>query len=274
MKGRTLNNMESGRRTEELDLTPILRNLADQRGTPKAKHRLANDEITRLFLTAGISALSTHLGAATGSLVLQEARRIDSEQGTHLAPNDAKFRDRWPHIEKYQADLLSYCLAWQHWSLHLNDEAALKKQLSQSPSFYDAVQEVTYHDLEYTLDQDSSKASFLISLSASSDPETRRAIRETNQELRGQWERLCTHIYDQKQASLRPETTIRQLAELLVILADGIAFRALSDEDSGLIDRDKRASLFGIGAAALLAGLTDPGDGKSLKETLDDMGRN
>lgn len=266
-----MNNPESSR-NGKLDLTPILRNLTERRGSPEAQRRLANDDVTQLFLTAGVNVLSTHGGTVSGSKVLKEAAKIDTQQGTHLAPNDAKFRDRWPFIRKYQADLLSYCLALHHWSLHRDEENQLKEHLSQAPSFYDAVQEVTYHDLEYTLDRESSKATFRISLSASSNPETKKAIRETNLDLRGQWERVCGHIYEQKEISLRPGTTMNQLAELLVILADGIAFRALCDEESGLIDRDNRESLFGIGAAALLAGLTDPGDGKALKQMLDDLG--
>lgn len=265
--------MESGRNDID-DLTPILRNLAGQRGTPEAQKRLANDPVTRLFLDAGVRVLASHAGAASGPLVLREAARIDEERNANLTPNDAKFRDRWPFIKKFQADLLSFCLAQYHWSLHLTDESGITKQLTEPSSFYDAVQNVSYHDLAHKLDQGVSHAAVLASLAAGNDPESNKAIRETNLDLRAKWESVCTQVYDQREMSLRPGLTFEQLADLLVILADGIAFRALSDKGSGLIDRDRRDSLFGIGAAALFAGLADPGDGKTLKMMLDKLGEN
>lgn len=263
--------MESGG-NGELDLTPILRNLAGQRGTPEAQKRLANDPTTRLFLDAGVTVLSSHAGTISGPLVLKEAARLDKERRTYLAPNDAKFRDRWPFIKKFQADLLSFCLAQYHWSLHLTDESRITKELAEPASFYDAVQNVSYHDLSHKLDQGVSRAAVLASLAAGNDPESSQAIRETNLELRAKWESVCTQVYGQRGMRLRPGSAFEQLADLLVILADGIAFRALPDKDSGLIDRDRRASLFGVGAAALFAGLADQGDGKSLKQVLDDLG--
>lgn len=253
-------------------MTPVLRNLAGQRKHPEAKRKLANHPVTRLFLKAGVSIYSAgpmHMGAVTKPRILAEAQRIDEQQGTNHTPNEAKFRDRWRYIDEYRADLFSYCLSLQHWSLHVEDADDLHARLSRGPSLYDAIQNVAYQDLRYILENDFSKIPFLIALSVHHDPVARKAIKTTNLELRRIWGRLCGAVLDTRGLRLRPGRTMDELADLLVILADGIAFRLLADEDCGLIDHDERGSLLGKGAAALVAGFIDPGDGKPLKEILD-----
>lgn len=268
-----MNPMESGR-DEERDLTQVLIYLAGQRKTDEAKRNLANHPVTRIFLTAGVSIFSDdpmHLGAVTKPRVLEKAEEIDHAAGTSLNPNEAKFRDRWPFIDDYRADLLAYCLSWKHWSMHLEEDGHLHEQLNHEPGFYHAIQNVAYHDLETILSHEFSKIPFLMALSANHDQTVREAVSATNRDLRALWGRLCTEVMTRRGLRLRPGVTVEEVADLLVILSDGVALRALSDSSSGVIDHDKHESLLGKGAAALIAGFHDPGDGLSLQETVDGM---
>lgn len=254
------------------DLTSVLRRLTEQRKTESAKQRLANHPATRLFLQAGINVLSSdpsHMGAVTKPRILEEAEKLDSRHQPPLDPSDAKFRDRWPYIDDYQADLLYYCLSWQHWSLRIDDVGRFHSKLSREPGFYNAIQTVAYHDLLCVLQDEFNKISFLLSLSASNDPVIKAAVQKTDLDVRRLWRGLCSDVIKQRGLRLRPGLAISELADLLMALADGIAVHILADENCGMIDHDKRESLLGTGAAAIVAGFLDPGDGKSLQRVLD-----
>jgi hypothetical protein len=260
---------------ERRDLTQVLVFLAGQRKTAEAKHNLANHPVTLIFLKAGVSIFSDdpmHLGAVTKPRVLEKAEQIDCEDATSLKPNEAKFRDRWPFIDDYRADLLSYCLSWKHWSLHLKEDGDFHEQLNHAPGFYEAIQNVAFHDLETILRHEFSKIPFLMALSANHDPAVRNAVSATNQDLRALWGSLCTQVMIKRGLRLRPGITVEEVADLLIILSDGVALRVLSDSGNGVIDHNYYGSLLGKGAAALVAGFLDPGDGRSLRATLDWMG--
>jgi hypothetical protein len=67
---------------------------------------------------------------------------------------------------------------------------------------------------------------------------------------------------------LRPGVTINDVAEILSALSMGISLRIASDDDADLIDDERKQSLLGTAALAVLASCIDPGDGQSLEEVI------
>lgn len=267
-----MNHAEPDGGHEEHDLTPVLSKLTAQRGTSEAQHRLANDPATRLFLRAGVSILSEdpmHMTAITTPRIVREAKKVAADLPNNPMPSPAKFRDRWPFMDLYRADLFSYC-RWLR-TLSLSPDTELNDQLSAATGFYDTIQRIAFRDLESVLRDEFNKIPFLIALSPGNDQVAKDSVHQTNEDIRRVWEGLCTEVLARRGLRLRPGTTVQEVADLLISLSDGIALHALSQETSALIDRDRHESLFGTGAAALIVGFLDPGDGQSLQAALDGL---
>lgn len=275
------------------DLSLVLRRLMSRssstRKTPEARKRLANDEHTRAFLEAGLSLIAQQLDAADESQSeegdgetqrpffewLSRKKVIQQAVGANesLVPTDGMFRDRWPYQEDYIEDLLAYSLWDRHWSPHVTTALGARDTLTSELDFVKAIHEVAYQDLCVLLDGPAYKISLIAAATAGGDPLIRDAIAANYRMVGPLWGELYAATFKARGLRLRPGVLLEDLTDMLTALVDGLGIRLLAEDNSRLIDHERRESLLGKAALALAVACIDAGDGLSIEELVRIMGR-
>lgn len=258
----------------KIDLSGIVTNL--NRTRARSRTKLANDELTRAFLDAALSL--------TEDLFSAPAKDADEERPTmsylskpkiigrvrrdsmHLAPTEAKFRDRWAGHQNFLADFISYALTARHWSLHIALAKRSENLLTSGQDFSKSVHEIAYADLMLVLDLPAYRFQLLAVASSAADSVASKALSSMYETLAKAWAQLYVKVFDHYGVRFRPGVSVEAFNIILQSTAEGLGMRLVSGVNESILNHEDKSSLLGTAAMALMIGFLDFGDGMSIEE--------
>lgn len=275
----------------EEDLARVLRNLMKGGGGAKrsreARQRLANDQLTRAYLEAGMRLIAEQLKVAQSQppvehtdedvlsffqwlarqKVLDEAERQDPA----LRPSEGTFRHRWEFQPDYIGDLLAYALSVERWTGHTSFAEDSRTTLIDGEDFARSIHEIAYRDICALVENPAHQITILASVAATRDPRSGQILGETYRFINEAWESLYETTLLARGLKLRKGISMTDFGDILAALADGISMRQLADPNVSFIDHQRRESLLGKAALAVAAACIDIGDGMTLEELINVM---
>jgi hypothetical protein len=256
---------------------------------PNAQKRLAKDIVTIAYLDAGRRLVERSLlqpTMADGSYAFldwltRESVCAEVGRGPNPLPrqaSDGSFRDRWRSKGDYLADLVAY-LNWNlHWEPHKRlAYEVMSRLLDPDTPLATAVEEAAYEDLSLMTDSEHRSArltQLALQPLAVGNAKVRAAASSLYADVLQAWGQTYEHFLDGRSMRLRPGTSLNELAIILTAVADGLAMRALVEGTSNVMDAETRTSLLGTAAFALLLACLDQGDGRSMRELVNELGQN
>jgi hypothetical protein len=273
------------------DLSLVLKRLMSResstRRTRESRQRLANHPLTEEYLKAGLELIAEQFEASADESgddeepwsspseflswisvqkVIDKATSAGRQRG-----NQGTFNDRWPYRDYYIEDLLSYSLWSVHWSSNVSIAAKSADQLAAGIDLVSAVHEAAYLVSRVKIENPVSR--FFIIAAAISDryPELKEPLARTYREVDEQWIIIYREMLAGRNLKLRPDVTIRDLADTFSALAAGLAIHAVFDPDLDFTDDDRRQSFLGKAVLAVLAGCIDTGDGRSVTDLVQEL---
>ena len=262
------------------DLSPVLRRLVTRRRTREAQRRLANDQLTREYLEAGLRLTAQQMTAQPGpeasdevddarpffdwlskNMVIDEVARSGVMMGS-----DGSFRDRWEFRGDYIEDLIAYSL----WARHATVSARIAIELldlgTKSADFVHAIHLASYKSLIASMESAGFNVSIIGAATAARNDTARESTAETYRVVTESWHALYKATLEARGLQLRPGISLYEITWLLTAVADGLQLRLIADPRTKLIDHDRRESLLGKAVLAVIAACVDSGDGLSLEE--------
>jgi hypothetical protein len=273
------------------DFSGVLRDL--NRITLRGRGNLANDPVTAAFVAAADRLIQRHLGPRPahpdaedlepGGRLLQgflSQRQVVAEmcQGPHPFPREgnlASLRDRWKRHSHFIADVTRFCLWEAHYpGAHQDEIAGVTDDIISGPDPVRAIRRLGYWDVKRLLSTPMFRFGLMAGAQAECDKAIREAIAGHHRDNGREWRRYCDEFLDARGLRVRPGISPDDCVTLLTALADGLTLRALADPGPGtgtarIIDHEKRFSLLGTGALALIAGCVEPSgsaDGLTLEQ--------
>jgi hypothetical protein len=268
------------------DLSPILRNLMRGGGrsakSRDARRRLANDKLTRTYLDAGLRLLIDQLARRPQSAaeddgddetspffrwlarqgVLDEAERAAST----AMPSEGTFRHRWEFQSDYIYDLLAYALYCQGWIGPTVFSHEATARIAASAKLSEEIHWITYRDT-CSFKENPAYRLALLAAAATAQHSQAAAVISEMYKLRGAARKIFLRtIIESREMEIRPDVSVHEISDILQALVDGISMRMAADPDASLVDHERRQSLLGKAALAIIAACVDSGDGLTLEE--------
>lgn len=264
------------------DLSDVVRNV--HRRTEFMRRRLANHPLTRAYLEAGVRLLNREFAAPAEptdgfgrplSTLTRENVIAEVANGPAELPQVGtvgSFRDRWAYFPDYLSDLARYTLRTPRWSPQprLSDQATLA--LSDQ-DFVAALEEIAYRNMAMVAGSASTalRFRFLLTALTEHDEQVHEATTAVYRDVTERWAGMCDAVLAARGLTLRPGLTSEDVTVILTALTEGLAMRAAGDHATPVLDDEKRRSILGVAAMALIAGCVDTGDGRSLTEVVTDL---
>ncbi len=145
--------------------------------------------------------------------------------------------------------------------------------LTTGADFVQAVHEASYWSCRAQLSSTSSRVWLIASAVCERYPAMKTAMGKVHRQLNDSWLPVYEAAITGRGLRLRPGVTISDIAEILSALSMGISLRIATDDNAELIDDERRQSLLGTAALAVLASCIDAGDGQSLEEIIRELVR-
>lgn len=264
------------------DLGDVLRHL--NRHTRRAQRQLANNPLTRAYLEAGMRLLAEEFSGQPAeederphprSFLWMSREQVIKEvaHGPEELPhqgNPGSLRDRWPYFSDYLGDLVLYALRLNGLGVHTE----LARQAADAiggDKLSTVTHETAYRDLALTLDDTATRFQFFVTAFADHDPVVATALSAVYREVTESWRVVYDEIFDARGLTLRPGLSFDDFTVILTAVAEGLALRMIGDRAASVLDHERRRSLLGTAALALMIAFVDPGDGETLEETADRM---
>ncbi|MEV5703649.1 hypothetical protein [Actinoallomurus sp. NPDC052274] len=276
------------------DLSQVLRRL--DRRTPFSRNRLANDPVTAAYLAAGMRLIERYLGPAAQraysdpedpnslerpTLSFLSQRAVAAEVANNPDPfpqigTVSTLRSTWKSHSDFIADLLRFGLWTGYHENHCVTTECIDviEQIIDGPHFVRAVHRLSYWDLTTLIDRPRFRLELIATAAAEGDEVIQNAMAENYQELLAQWKEVFAETLSARGLRLRGGVTLDDLVSIMAAVTEGIAFRALADPHSGVIDHARQRSLLGTASLALIRGCverTDDTDGLSLEQAVTAM---
>ena len=262
------------------DLGEVLRHL--NRHTRRGQRQLANHPLTRAYLEAGMRLVAEEFfGQPAGedeepqrrSFLWMSREQVIKEvaRGPEELPqqgNPGSLRDRWPYFSDYLGDLILYALRIDGLRVHTD----LAKQAAEAigdNKLSTVAHEIAYRDLALDIDETATRFQFFVTAFADHDPVVAKALSAVYREVTESWRVVYDGLVEARGATLRPGLSFDDFAVILTAVAEGLALRAIGDRATPVLDHERRRSLLGTAALALMIAFVDPGDGDTLEETAD-----
>jgi hypothetical protein len=264
------------------DLSGVLKRL--DRRNPESRARLANDLVTKALLCAAMRLLERHLGPGAErhlmdaddersidrpalAFLTQQAVAEELTQNPDPLPKRGDthlLRDRWATKSDFIADVLRFCLWSRHYVGRYEEQIAEEaERLIVGPDFVAAIHSVCYMDLCTLIDMPMYRLQLIASAWAEGDPVIRQAAADNYAEVNAVWQPIHKQAIEAHGLALREGLTFDDIAYILSAVAEGLALRSLADPEARVFDHEKRTSLFGTAALALVAGCTEPAESPS-----------
>jgi hypothetical protein len=265
------------------DLSPVLRNL--NRRTRPFRVRLANDPVTAAYLAAGMRLLARHLGPGGGTgadgrrplLGFLSQRAVTAEVANNPRPfarraTVSAMRDRWKSQSEFVADLINFAVWRENYRPGYREQRDVNtERLVHGPDFVRAVHETAYQHTAEGIEMPSVRLGLALMTASEGDTEVREAISAMYEDYLGSWKKLYADVMRERGLRLRPGLTLDDLANALSAATDGMTLRAIGDPGAGVLDDEKRRSLMGTVALAVIHAFLerdDDADGLTLEQAV------
>ncbi|ONH29558.1 hypothetical protein BL253_16735 [Pseudofrankia asymbiotica] len=262
------------------DLSKLLSGLmrAARRKTDAGRQALANDELTREYLEAGRRLIDAQLGPADDvdpedrplfRWLSQRAVIDEVCDGGRLRGSEGSFRDRWPYQPDFIRDVLAYTLRGAHWEGFLDGTANARNRLADAEDAVRAVHDAGYDDLTTTMRTPALRAQLLGAAMAERDEIARTTLREMYRISTQAWLEAYEKTVAVRGLRIRRGLTLEDINFIMTATTEGMQMRLMVEPDDGVIDHERRTSLLGTAALALIVACFDHlGDGLSLEDVV------
>lgn len=263
------------------DLSSLLSGLmrAARRKTDAGRKALANDQLTREYLEAGLRLVDAQLGPTDDDVdtedrplfrwLSQRAVVDEVSRGGRLRGSEGSFRDRWPYQPDYIRDVFAYILRRAHWQRFVDRTADARNRLADAEDAVRAVHDAAYDDLVTTRRTPALRAQLIGAAMAERDEIARTTLQEMYQVSTQAWLEAYEKTVAVRGLRLRPGLTLEDVNFIMTAVTEGMQLRLMVDPDDGVIDHEARTSLLGTAALALIVACFDHlGDGLSLEEVV------
>jgi hypothetical protein len=261
------------------DLSPVLSGLmrAARRKTDAGRKVLANDELTREYLEAGRRLIDAQLGPAEGAdpedrplfRWLSQRAVIDevTRSGERLHGSEGTFRDRWPYQPDFIRDVLSYSLRGAHWQEIADRTAEARDRLADAEDVVRAVHDAAYQDLVVSQNSPAMRTWLIGAAMAARDEIARSTVQEMYRISTQAWQDSYEKAAAARGLKPRAGLTIEDLNFIMTAVTEGMQVRLMVEDDGRVFDHERRTSLLGTAALALLVACFDHlDDGLSLED--------
>ncbi|GAA1613411.1 hypothetical protein GCM10009733_006870 [Nonomuraea maheshkhaliensis] len=250
-------------RMGEEDLSWVLHRLM-RLAADGSRRALANDSLTREYLEAGLR-LSTIADGPGTFLGLPSEREIcqETERAGRAPGNEEDFRTRWPSRDDFALDLLAYAL----WARHGRPGSIGRSAdlISNAVDPVQGAQEASCQELASLLENPAMGLSLVATAMADRFPELKATAGSARSAVRQRWIPIYEEMLAVNAVGLRPGVTVEDLADILAVTVEGVAFRALSGPAE---DRERLELTLRKAVLAVLVSTVDSGDDLSLDEHL------
>jgi hypothetical protein len=260
------------------DLSGVLTHI--DRRYEDTRARLANDPITAAYVAAGMRLIQRHLGPGAERvrpnpddedrierplLAFLSQRRVAAEVTNNPDPfpkvgTVATLRDRWHSSSDFIADLLNFGL-WSANYPQTQKSGARDKTAEQLLTGNDPVQAV--HDLAYlesstVIGLPTFRLRLVADVCADGDKSIAEAMVENLDGRVNSFKPLYAEFLRVRGMQMREGITLDDLANMLQVASTGVAERMLCAPTSEIVDRDRRRSLLGTMALAMIYACVEP----------------
>lgn len=232
------------------------------------------------FLEAGIRLLAKGLGLGSGdqpamifewlseNKVVAEAQAEGPFSDGKLVTKEA-LRWQWRHRADYVQALVAHILAMYHWDWHSEVMAESALLLTDESDLIDAIRIVCYSNLKLLIQNPVQRIMPIATVLVSKDQPSQENRATLYGKVSDQWTEVFEATFASHDIRLRPGVNVREAADILAALADGLAMRATGDPHAPVIDHPHPGeSLLGKAAMMLLLAAIDPGDHHALEMAL------
>lgn len=255
------------------DLSGVLRHL--DRRTPFSRAKLANDPSTAGYVAAAMRLVERHLGPSAERELADpdDANSIDRPLLQFLSQREvvaavvgnpdpfprrgsvAALRSTWRSQSDFVADVLSFALwAGQYPTRYTSEVADRAEKLLDGPDFVDAIQELAYFDMSTILGMPWFRLKLAAIAAAEDDSVISAALADVYRGPLDRWKQFYGAVLDARDLELRAGVTRDDLTDILASITEGLAMRTIGAPETRLIDHERRRSMLGTAALAVILG--------------------
>jgi hypothetical protein len=259
------------------DLSGVLTHL--DRRTPFHRDRLANDLVTAAYLAAAMRLVGRYLGPGPDRtptdprdentlerplLSFLSQRAVTAEVANNPDPfprlgSVATLRSRWKSQSDFVADLINFVMWPGNYPPGFYDEVASgADRLLEGPDMVNAVHDLAYLNVRDAVTTPAFRLGFAAMVAAEGDAVIGAAVADSYAGFLGPWKELYSALLPARGLQLRPGITVDDIANLLAAVVDGLALRSIGDSSSSLVDHDRKRTLLGTAALAIIHSALEP----------------
>jgi len=275
------------------DLSKVLTHL--NRRTPFSRERLANDPVTAAYVASAVRLAGRHLGPnpervpvdpkdenslARPLLSFVSLRAVADEVANNPDPfprqgSVSTMRSTWNSHSDFIADLINFAV-WRgnHPSGFYDEMAAGAERLIEGPDVTDAIHDLAYLNVAEAISSPAFRLGLIAMTAAEGDKTISEAVIESYQDYLEPWKEVYAAFIEARGLQLRPGITIDDIANLLAALVDGLELRMIGNPSAELVDHDRRRTLLGTAALAVVYSFLEPAketSGLTLEQAVHDM---
>jgi hypothetical protein len=249
------------------------------RRTPFSRERLANDPVTAAYVAAGMRLAERVLGPHPEripvdprdenslarplfSFISQRAVADEVTNNPDPFPRQGSvstMRSTWASHADYIADLINFTFSPGYHSDSFNDKvAAGAERLLEGPDVAEAVHDLAYLNMADEISTPTFRLSHVAMCAADGDKTITDAIGDGYERILAPWRELYATFIEARGLRLRPGVTVDDMANVLSALVDGLALRTVGNPSPALIDHDRKRTVLGKAALALVYSFLEP----------------
>ena len=275
------------------DLSKVVTHV--DRRTPFSRERLANDPVTAAYMAAAMRLVGRHLGPGPEripvdprdenslarplfSFISQRAVADEVMNNPDPFPRQGSvstMRSTWASHSDFIADLINFTFWPGYHSDSFNDKvAAGAERLLEGPDLAQAVHDLAYLNVADEVSTPTFRLSHVAMCAADGDKTVSDAIAEGYERILAPWKELYAAFIETRGLRLRPGITIDDMANVLSALVDGLALRTVGNPSPALVDHDRKRTVLGTAALALVYSFLEPAgnaSGLTLEQAVQEM---
>lgn len=247
------------------DLSLVLTRLMSDNSGPQRRD-LANDQLTREYLEAGLRLSARELAFANERVLLPYSDITEAaviEEVNHWGSRQASrstLHYRWPNWADYLVDLLAYSLWARYWQP--GSRTVTADIISRAIDPVRTAREVSRQELRASVDNPAMTLSLVAAATVHRHPELRRTMGRVHGVVHEEWVPIYEEILSVNGLRLRPGIGIDEVVDIFAMLTDAAALRVHLDPASD----PRQHELLSKAALAVLTACIDPGDGLSIED--------
>ena len=144
--------------------------------------------------------------------------------------------------------------AGQYPTRYTSEVADRAEKLLDGPDFVDAIQELAYFDMSTILGMPWFRLKLAAIAAAEDDSVISAALADVYRGPLDRWKQFYGAVLDARDLELRAGVTRDDLTDILASITEGLAMRTIGAPETRLIDHERRRSMLGTAALAVILG--------------------